>query len=206
VLYQAFFIVCLIGVVVTSIFFRVRVKALVFGCVGFVFGYLFEVRGVNNGEWDYKDVDSLLMITGIPIEILFGYFTAAFFIIILIDNIPDLATQERRESALQYVFLLAGIVLLIYTYGTSSMSLAVGWAFLGIFGLMVAPDRTIPLGIGLIAFLGDCIVEGALTSNSEYYSGGWDPTIALVFMFISMFIAGVLTDPRLLGRYTAYPS
>ncbi len=205
-LYQAFFIVCLIAVIIISIFFRVRVKALVFGCVGLGLGYLFEWRGVENGEWDYAAVDSLLKITGIPIEVLFGYFSAAFFIIVLIDNIPDLSTVERRESVLRYLFLLAGLVLLSYTYVTSSMSLAVGWAFLGIFGLMVAPDRTVPLGIGLFAFLGDWVVEGALTTQSEYYSGGWDPTIGLVFMFCSMFIAGVLTDPRVLGRYTSYPS
>ncbi|NOQ54622.1 MAG: hypothetical protein GQ558_08470 [Thermoplasmata archaeon] len=205
-LYQAFFLVCLIGVIVISIFFRVRVKALVFGCVGLGIGYLFERRGLENGEWDYAAVDSLLKVTGIPIEVLIGYFTAAFLIIILIDNIPDLSTVERRESALRYLFLAAGIGVLLYTYASSSMSLAVGWAFLGIFGLMVSPDKSIPLGVGLVAFLGDWIVEGALTMQSEYYANGWDPTIGLVFMFCSMFVAGVLTDPRLLGRYATYQS
>ena len=190
--YQLFFAICLIGVVVASIVFSCRVRAITFGCVGFGVGYLFEIIGAAKNEWSYADVDSILLLTGIPIEILFGYFTAAFFIIVLIDNIPDLSTKERREVVLNYGFLVVGILLLAYTYILGGISLAVGWAFMGIFGLSISSDRSIPLGVGLCAFVADWAVEGSLTARTEYYTGGWDPTIALVFMFVAMFVVGLL--------------
>ena len=198
--YQAFFAICVIGVVVVSLTFTCRVKALTFGGVGFVVGYVFEMIGSAKNEWGYEDVDSILKVTGIPIEILFGYFTAAFFIIVLIDNIPDLTTKDRREVVLNYAFLIAGIVLLAYTYILGGMLLVVGWAFMGIFGLNISEDRSIPLGVGMCAFVADWIVEGALTAGTEYYTGGWDPTIALVFMFIAMFVTGLLLNQdRIIG-------
>ncbi len=199
--YQAFFAICLIGVVVASVVFSCRVRALIFGCVGFGIGYMFEMIGAAKNEWSYADVDSILLVTGIPIEILFGYFAAAFFIIVLIDNIPDLSTKERRAAVLPYFFLLAGVVLLAYTYVIGGMSPVVGWAFLGIFGLSVSPDKSIPLTVGLCAFVADWVVEGSLTALTEYYTGGWDPTIALVFMFVAMFVVGILLNLQPMVEY-----
>lgn len=202
--YQAFFAICLIGVVVASVVFSCRVRALIFGCVGFAVGYTFEMIGIAKDEWNYDGVDSILMVTGIPIEILFGYFTAAFFIIVLMDNIPDLSTKERREVVLQYAFLITGVVLLAYTYILGGMSLVVGWAFLGIFGLSVSSDKSIPLAVGLCAFFADWIVEGSLTARSEYYSGGWSITIAVVFMFISMFVVGILMNQQRIVEFISH--
>jgi hypothetical protein len=199
--YQAFFVICLVGVTVTTIFFECRFRALLFGGIILVASHLFEMRGISNGEWSYEDVNSLLLITGIPIEILFGYFTAGFFIVVLLENIPDISTVERRESVLRIAFLLVGIVLLVHTYIYTSMSLAVGWAFLGIFGLMISQDKSITMTVGLCAFFADWVVEGALTSGTEYYQGGWDPTFALVFMFGGLFITGLWQNRQTLLEY-----
>jgi hypothetical protein len=81
------------------------------------------------------------------------------------------------------------------------MSLAVGWAFLGIFGLMISQDKSITMTVGLCAFFADWVVEGALTSGTEYYQGGWDPTFALVFMFGGLFITGLWQNRQTLLEY-----
>ena len=166
-----------------------------------VASYLFEMRGIASGEWDYEDVDTLLRITGVPIEILFGYFTAGFCIVVLVENIPDISTVERRESFLRFAFLIVGIVLLVHTYIYTSMSLAVGWAFLGIFGLMISQDRSLTLTVGLCAFISDWVVEGMLTGGTEYYSERWDPTFALVFMFAGMLITGLWQNRQVILEY-----
>lgn len=199
--YQVFFILCLIGVVLISVFFECRVRALAFGCVGLGAGYLFEIKGTAGNDWGYEGVDSLLFISGIPIEVLFGYFTAVFLLMVVVENLPDLSTRERREAFLRVAFLSVGIVLLSVTYVYGTMSLAVGWAFMGIYGLSISPDRSLPLTVGLLAFISDWIVEGALTASTEYYAQGWDPTIALVFMFAGMFIVGVLTNRQYISTY-----
>jgi hypothetical protein len=199
--YQVFFLICLIGVAIVMMTFQCRFRALLFGSIILVVAYLFELRGIAYGEWDYEDVDSLLLITDIPIEILFGYFTAGFFVVVLVENISDISTVERREVALRIALLLVGIVLLVHTYIYTSMSLAVGWAFLGIFGLMISPDKTITLTVGLCAFFADWVVEGMLTRGTEYYSGSWDPTFALVFMFVGMFITGLWQNRQFIQGY-----
>ena len=58
--YQAFFVLCIALVVLFTILSDYRLHALIFGCVGFLVGLVFEVRGVANDEWSYADVDSLL--------------------------------------------------------------------------------------------------------------------------------------------------
>ena len=196
-----FFVICLIAVAVSCLVFQCRVRALTFGTVGLLAGFTIETIGVFKDEWGYETVDSLLKVTGIPIEVLFGYFTAAFFIVVLIDNIPDISTERRRELIVTHIYLMVGIVLLAYTYTTSSMSLAVGWAFLGLYGLSISPDRSVPLTVGIIAFFADWVVEGVLTAGTQYYSQGWDPTIALVFMFVAMFVTGLLMNQETIGSY-----
>ncbi len=194
-IYQAFFFLCVIAVVSASLMSDRREKALFFGCIGLGVAYLFELNGVLNHEWSYANVHSVLRVTDIPIEILFGYFTATFFIIIIIAYLPRLSSEERRIVLLQYALLVTGIVLLIAAYAYHSVPLVVGWVFMGIFGLSVSRDMSIPLTVGLCAFLADWAVEGMLTNRMEYYSNGWDPTIALIFMFAGMFISGVFTHP-----------
>ena len=192
--YQVFFITCLIGVVLVSITFDCRFKALLTGCAGFAIGYLAEVNGVTGGEWDYATVDSLFLVSRVPIEILFGYFSALFFAVVLVVHIPDLSTEERRTFILRYATLLVGVGFLTFAYIFDTMSITVGWAFMGVFGLSVAPDRTIPLAVGLSAFMCDWVVEGTLTGHVSYYANGWNPSIARVFMFAGFFVAGVLTS------------
>jgi len=199
--YQAFFLICLVGVVIVTIVFECRFRALLFGGIILVTSYLFEMRGIASGEWDYDAVDSILLITDIPIEILFGYFTGGFFIVVLVENIPDISTMERREAVLRIAFLVVGTVLLLHTYIYTSMSLAVGWAFIGIFGLMISPDKSLTLTVGLCAFVSDWVVEGMLTGGTEYYSGGWDPTFALVFMFAGMLITGLWQNRQVMLEY-----
>jgi hypothetical protein len=189
--FQVFFLICVVGVALTTLFFECRWRALLFGTVILVASYLFEMRGIANGEWSYEEVDSIMRITDVPIEILFGYFTAGFFVVVLVENIPDISTQERRESLLTIALLLIGIVILVHSYIYSTMSLTVGWAFMGIFGLMISGDRSITLGVGICAFFADWVVEGLLTGSTDYYNGRWDPTFALVFMFAGMFITGL---------------
>ncbi len=196
-----FFVICLIAVAVSCLVFQCRVRALTFGAVGLLVGFTFEAIGVFKDEWGYETVDSLLKVTGIPIEVLFGSFTAAFFLVIHIDNIPDISTERRRELIVTHIYLIVGIVLLAYTYTTSSMSLAVGWAFLGLYGLSISPDRSVPLTVGIIAFCADWVVEDVLTAGTQYYSQGWDPTIALVFMFVAMFVTGLLMNQETIGSY-----
>ena len=58
--YQAFFILCLIGVVLTTIFFECRFRALLFASVILLASYMFELRGIAYGEWNYENIDSLL--------------------------------------------------------------------------------------------------------------------------------------------------
>lgn len=203
--YQAFFLLCLFGVAVSSLFFECRWRALVFASIIGVASYLFEMRGIANGEWNYENVDSLFRITGIPIEILMGYFTACFFVVVLIENIPDILTQQKRETVLTIALLLVGIALLVHSYIYTSMSLAVGWAFLGIFGLMISQDRSITLSVGICGFFADWAVEGTLTRGTEYYSGSWDPTFALVFMFAGMLITGLWQNRSVLFEYLRPP-
>ena len=81
------------------------------------------------------------------------------------------------------------------------MSLAVGWTFLGIFGLLISPDRSVTMTVGLCAFFADWVVEGVLTGGTAYYSGSGDPTIALVFMFAGMFITGLWQNRQVLLEY-----
>jgi hypothetical protein len=80
------------------------------------------------------------------------------------------------------------------TFTSRSVPFCVGWAFLGMFGLSIARDRSVPLAVGIAAFVLDWAVEGLLTAATEYYPKGWDPTVGLVFMFVSMFLAGLLTE------------
>jgi hypothetical protein len=199
--YQVFFLICLVGVAITILFFECRYRALLFGTIILVAAYLFEVRGIAYGEWSYEDVDSILRITDIPIEILFGYFTAGFFIVVLVENIPDISTAKRREEVLRIAFLLVGTILLVHSYIYSSMSFAVGWAFLGIYGLLISQDRSITLTVGLCAFFADWVVEGVLTGATDYYENSWDPTFALVFMFAGMFITGLWQNRQVLLDY-----
>jgi hypothetical protein len=199
--FQAFFLICLVGIGITLIFFECRWRALMFGSVILGVSYLFEMRGIVSGDWSYEDVDSFLVITDVPIEILTGYFTAGFFLLVLVENIPDISTVERRESFLCIAMLAIGTALLIHSYIFTSMSLAVGWAFLGIFGLMISTDRSITLTVGICAFVADWLVEGMLTGGTNYYSGSWDPTFALVFMFAGMFITGIWQNHKGILRY-----
>jgi len=202
--YLAFFIFCVAIVAITSVLVDVRRKALLFGCLGLGMAYLIELNGVLNHDWSYANVDSVLRVTGIPIEILFGYFAAAFFLFIIITYLPRVSTQERRREVLQSLFLVIGVVLLIQSYVNHTMSVLVGWSFLGIYGLTVSHDRTIPIAVGMSAFFADWAVEGLLTARMEYYAHGWDPTIGLVFMFAAMFISGLLTQESLMVDATSH--
>lgn len=194
-IYQVFFCACVALVIILSILSDRREKALLFGSVGLGVAYLVELNGVRNEEWSYAEVDSVLRVTDIPIEILFGYFTATFMAIILIAYIPRLFTEERRIELLQYALLVTGIILLLVAYVYQTLIPTVGWAFLGVYGLLVSRDRSIPLIVGLLAFLGDWLVERMLIHGTEYYTYGWNPTIGLAFMFAGMFLSGVLTHP-----------
>ena len=194
-IYQVFFIACVVTVIAFSILYERRERALLVGCIGLVVAYLVEFNGVSNEDWSYADVDSILRVSDIPIEILFGYFTASFMAIILIEYLPRLSTEERRIEVLQYLLLVSGVVMLIIAYTYDSMSVVLGWAFLGIYGLSVSRDKSIPLIVGLMAFLGDWLVENMLIHGTEYYSSGWNSSIALVFMFAGMALAGILTHP-----------
>lgn len=197
-MYLAFLIFCVAIVSIASVSVDVRKKALLLGCIGPVVAYPVELNGVLNHDWNYANVNSVLRVTGIPIEILFGYFTAVFFLVIIVTYLPRVSTKERRKELLQYFFLVIGVVFLIYAYVYESNYVLVGWSFLGIYGMSVSRDSTIPITVGMCAFLVDWAVEGMLTARVEYYSHGWDPSIALVFMFVSMFISGVLTHESLL--------
>jgi hypothetical protein len=200
VVYQVFFALCIIVVLIAVVLFECRYRALAVAVVGLVGGYMLELFGVTTDAWSYEGVDSLLVITEIPIEILTGYFTGAFFLMVLVENLPDLGTRESREKLMRYAFLFAGVIFLVLTFTIHPMSFTVGWAFLGMFGLSIAEDRSVPMTAGISAFVLDWAVEGLLTSGTEYYSNGWDASIALVFMFVAMFLAGVLTNrERIVG-------
>jgi hypothetical protein len=199
--YLVFFLLCLTGVAIGTALFECRVRALTFGSLVLCVSYLFELRGIAQGDWSYEEVDSLLRITEVPIEILFGYFTAGFLLVLLVENLPDVSTVERRERFMGGLFLLLGIVILVHSYAFSSMSLAVGWAFLGIFGLLISQDRSVTLTVGICAFFADWAVEGVLTGGTQYYENHWDPTFALVFMFAGMFITGLWQNRQaIVGR------
>lgn len=195
--YLGFFIFCLVIVAIASVSLEARKKALLFGCLCLGIAYLLELNGVQNHDWSYTNVNSVLQVTGIPIEILFGYFTAGFLMFIMIIYLPRVSTERRRREVMQFLFLGTGVLLLAHAYINRSMSILVGWSLIGIFGLSVARDRTIPLTVGMGAFLADWVVESMLTARVEYYTNGWDPTIGLVFMFAGMFISGVLTHRSL---------
>ena len=192
-MYLAFFIFCVVSVGITTVSVNIRRKALLIGCLCLGMAYLVEVNGVRNHDWSYAEVNSMMRITDIPVEILFGYFTAAFFLVVMVTYLPRVSTRERRREVMQYLCLGTGVVLLAYAYTYRSISILVGWSFLGMFGLSVARDRTIPFAVGLGAFMSDWAIEGMLTARMEYYSNGWDPTIGLVFMFAGMFISGGFT-------------
>jgi uncharacterized membrane protein YoaT (DUF817 family) len=194
VVYQAFFAFCILVVVLVILTFECRYRALAVGLIGLVGGYMLELFGVSTNSWDYGSVDSLLFISDIPIEILFGYFSGAFFLMVLVENLPDVGTREARERVMRVAFLVAGVFFLALTFSSHAVSFTVGWAFLGLFGFSVSKDKSVPMAVGMVAFVLDWLVEGLLTSGTEYYPKGWDATIGLVFMFVAMFLAGVLSN------------
>ena len=183
----------MVCVAVISLTFSVRFRALAFASVCAGIAFLAETNGIRNDDWNYASVDSVLTISGIPIEILFGYFTGAMLLFILVNYLPRISTEVKRREVLQMVVLVTGVVLLAYAYAYQTLSILVGWSLLGIYGLSVARDTTVPLVVGMGALLADWAVESVLTAGVEYYSSGWNASIGLVFMFAGMFIAGVLT-------------
>jgi hypothetical protein len=195
-IYLLFFVACVVCVGVASFAADVRKRALAFGgvCVGIA--YLAETHGIRNSAWCYSNVSSVLMVTGIPIEILFGYFTAAFFMVIIVAYLPRISTEWRRREVMQWSLLLVGVAVLAYAYAYRSVPILVGWSLLGVYGMSVSRDHSIPLAVGMCALLADWLVESALTANVEYYSNGWNASIGLVFMFAGMFLAGILTHER----------
>jgi hypothetical protein len=162
----------------------------------YFFGVLTEFRGLDDGGWNYSSVSSILKVSGIPVEILIGYFTGALLIVILIFTLYDLSNEKIRIGILKYFLLVIGIIFLIYTLINNSISMVVPWAFLGTFGIIISQRKSIPIFIGLLAFFADWLVEGGLTNDSEYYAKNWDPLIGIVFMFVCMFIGGIITSRK----------
>ncbi len=192
-IYLIFFILCVALVAGISLTVSVRGRALAFATVCAGVALLAEIYGIRNESWNYASVDSIFTINGVPIEILFGYFTGGFLLVIIVSYLPRISTEVRRKEAIQLVILVTGVVLLAYAYAYQTLPILVGWSLLGIYGLSVTRDTTIPLMVGMGALLADWAVESTLTTGVEYYSNGWNASIGLVFMFAGMFISGVLT-------------
>ena len=152
-IYLVFFILCVGIVAVGTATLGARKKALLFGCLSLGMAYLVEINGVRNSDWNYANVNSVFRVTDIPIEILFGYFTAAFCMVVLATYLPRISSEQRRRLVFESLFLALGIVLLAVAYAYHTMSILVGWSLLGVYGLSVARDRTVPLAVGMLRCL-----------------------------------------------------
>jgi len=193
-IYQGFLLLCIVSIVLVLIFSKRKIEPFVLGVIGLLVGYISEVNGVMTGKWNYDNVDTLWSISGVPIEILMGYFTGMFLMGFLIFWIYNISDEHDRMKLVTFTFPMIGIFLVIYFIIHRDLDITLVFAFLGIGGLAMSKRKSIPLILGLLAFVGDVIVEGILTYHTEYYPGGWQPGIALAFMFTAMFIGGILTS------------
>jgi len=170
----------------------IRRVALILALVGFLAGFGVEYWGVSTGSWEYHETD-MFMVYDIPFEILVAYATGMFLLGLLIYYATRYYTDGERLVILK-VFPVIGAFFFIAGILHRGVPWGVGLTFLAIWGLMISERQSIPLVVGFATFVADVVVEGLLTLFTDYYA--WNLGVAVAFMLMGIFIAGVLTRQK----------
>ena len=188
----AFFGLCVFAIVAGLYAVKdagVRRASLILAVIGFLAGFGVEYWGVTTGSWEYTETD-MFMVCEIPFEVLVGYATGMFLLGVLIYYATRFYTDGDRLVVLKFFPILGAFFFIIGLFH-NEMPWGVGLTFLAIWGLMISAKPSIPLVVGFATFIADVVVEGFLTLFTNYYA--WTIGVAVAFMLIGIFIAGVLT-------------
>lgn len=169
--------------------YKIRRDAWILAIIGFIVGYGVEYWGVSTDRWGYHETD-MFYISEIPIEILVGYAAGMFLLGLLVYYVSMHYENGNGVVALKF-YPLVGSFFLVVSIMHYEVPIFVGASFLAFWGIMISGRPQIPIIVGITTFLADLVVEGALTSFTEYYN--WNVGVAASFMLMGIFIAGVLT-------------
>jgi len=184
------FILCLVALAISYYFYREHSKNLtMLFIIGIIAGFLVEYWGVANHRWQYHETD-LFFVLEIPIEILLAYGTG-----LLLAGVMVIALFKQYDESQRFTFMvrllpILGVITLIFGV-LHAFPLGISLTFLALYGLAISERPSIPISIGVLAFIGDVVLEGILTLTTNYYA--WDFGVPFAFMLVGVFFGGLLT-------------
>ena len=183
-------VLCIIALVCVLLFCKkTRFALFILFIIGFLFGLVVEVLGTTRGIWEYSETEMFYLFE-IPIEVLIAYGAGLMMAGLCVINLVKYTKEADTYKIIVNLFLIMGVVLFI-CYIVLKFNPIFSLVFFALWGMSISKRKSVPLILGLATFMTDFIVEGSLTTFTNYYE--WTLNVPLTFMLFAIAFAGYMT-------------